>query len=238
MMAAMAQINNHRNAHASDYLISVFESSPLALIVLDTRLRIIMFNRAAQVLTGFGAFDVIGRRINTVIRFERLREIISTLRRKDELALDGYITKLMSRRGADVPVRLRISRLVGRSDALLGLLIIAADLREIKRLQAKLLEAERLAAITETVIGINHEINNPLCSILGNTQLLLMDKERFDSKTVSKLKIIEREIARISQIADRLSRIKKPVLKEYVDGKQMLDVEHSSVDDSTGDELT
>jgi len=73
------------------------------------------------------------------------------------------------------------------------------------------------------------EINNPLCSILGNTQLLLMDKDKLDPVVVEKLEMIERDISRIHDIAEKLARITKPVISEYVGGTRMIDVEKSSI---------
>ena len=93
----------------------------------------------------------------------------------------------------------------------------------------KLIEMERLSAIRETAISINHEINNPLCSILGNTQLLLMEKDRLDPVVVEKLERIEDDIERIHEIAEKLTRITKPVLSEYVSGKKMLDIKKSGL---------
>jgi PAS domain S-box-containing protein len=212
-----------------DYLMSVFQSSPVALISLDSKLRIMLFNRFAQELTGFEGNEMFGRRVTKIIEFSRLQRVILTLRGREELSSEGYITKVRGKSGVDIPVRVKVSPLIGKERNLLGVLVIATDLREVKRFQSKLLEAERLAAITETAIGINHEINNPLCAILGNTQLLLMEKDKLDPAIIKKLKSIEREITRIHKVAGRLARISKPVLKEYVGGKLMLDVEQSEV---------
>lgn len=212
-----------------DYLMSVFQSSPVALISLDNKLRIMLFNRFAQELTGFECDEMFGRRVTKIIEFSRLRRVIRTLRGREKLSSEGYITKVRGKSGVDIPVKVKVSPLIGKERNLLGVLVIATDLREVKRFQSKLLEAERLAAITETAIGINHEINNPLCAILGNTQLLLMEKDKLDPAVIKKLKSIEREITRIHEVAGRLARISKPVLKEYVGGKLMLDVEQSEV---------
>jgi len=51
--APLQRSDTHRYRESVDYLIGVFESFPAALVSLDTRLRIIMFNRAAEELTGF-----------------------------------------------------------------------------------------------------------------------------------------------------------------------------------------
>jgi PAS domain S-box-containing protein len=218
----------------SQYLASAFENSPIALVSLDTRLRIIMFNRAAEELTGFDSIDVVGCRINKLVSAGRIKNIIRIIRSRGRVSIDGYITKLAGRDGTEIPVKLRISPLFDSGKRLIGVLLMASDVREIKQLQSKLLEAERLAAVTETAIGVNHEINNPLCSILGNTQLLLMEEEKLGAKTIRKLRSIEKQIMRIQEISERLVRITKPVLKDYVGGKRMLDVELSEVDDGGG----
>ena len=220
-----------QSMRAYDYLMSVFQSSPVALVSLDSHLRIMLFNRAAQELTGFQGHEIFGSRVSRIIELGRLHRILETFKDSSKVSTDGYITKLRSKNGRQVPVRIKVSPLFGSNRNLMGVLVIATDLREIKRFQTKLLEAERLAAITETAIGINHEINNPLCAILGNTQLLLMEKDKLDPRVIKKLKSIEREITRIHEVAERLARISRPVLKEYVGGKLMLDVEHSEVED-------
>jgi nitrogen-specific signal transduction histidine kinase len=156
-----------------------------------------------------------------------LRYIIKVIRKKKGFSGDGFITKVVGKGGAEIPIRLVVSPLGSANGTPTGVLCIASDLSDVKRFQGKLLEAERLDALSEIAISINHEINNPLCSILGNTQLILMDREKLDPKTIRKLKNIEREIARIEKIAKKLPRITRPVLKEYVGGKRMLDLESS-----------
>ena len=76
-------------------------------------------------------------------------------------------------------------RFAGPRGMLAGFLCVASDLRAVKRFQGKLLEAERLSALSEIAIGLNHAINNPLCAILGNTQLLLMERDKHDPGTVT-----------------------------------------------------
>ncbi|HUV35472.1 MAG TPA: PAS domain S-box protein [Patescibacteria group bacterium] len=220
----------------TEYLASVFEGSPVALISLDTRLRIIMFNRAAQILTGYRSEDVIGRRIGRIVTSKHLREIVAALRGRGEVSIDGYVTKLSGSGHVEIPVRLRISPLYSERDGLLGFIAMAMDMREVETERAKLIEAERLAAINETAISINHEINNPLCAILGNTQLMLMEGDRLDTRMVKKLHSIEKQIARIQGYTKRLSHITRPVVREYIGGKTMIDAGSSEADDSSSEE--
>ncbi len=213
----------------TEYLERVFDSSPVPLISLDMRFRVIMFNAAACRLTGYSPGDVAGRRVTAILPLRRIKMITRTLRNSGTWSMDGYMTRLVAKDGREIPVRLKATSLMDSEGRLFGFLLVASDLGEIREVHSKMLEAERLAAITETAISINHEINNPLCSILGNTQLMLMDKGNLSPDMIRKLETIEKQTARIQEIAERLGKITRPVLKEYVGGKKMLDVEHSGI---------
>jgi hypothetical protein len=91
----------------------------------------------------------------------------------------------------------------------------------------KLVKSERAAAVTETTVTINHEINNPLTAILGNTQLLLMSKDKLPPDIVSKLQTIERSAVKIRETTAKLMSIIEPVTAPYVSGLEMIDIEKS-----------
>ncbi len=220
-------MDDPRCPESVDYLVGLFDSFPAALVSIDTKLRIIMFNRFAEELTGFRSSEVMGKRVRSVIRMENVRRITNSLRGREELPADGFITKLGAKSGVEIPVQIVVSPLRGPVGSLAGFLCVASDLRAVKRFQGKLLEAERLSALSEIAIGLNHAINNPLCAILGNTQLLLMERDKHDPGTVRKLESIEREISRIQEIAERLPMITRAASRDYVGGKRMLDVDKS-----------
>jgi hypothetical protein len=91
----------------------------------------------------------------------------------------------------------------------------------------KLVKSERAAAITETAVTINHEINNPLTAILGNTQLLLMSREKLPADIVAKLETIERSAVKIRETTAKLMSIIEPVTSPYASGLSMIDIEKS-----------
>lgn len=210
-----------------DYLAGVFESLPAALVLLDTRLRIVMVNGAAEVLTGYSRSELVRRRLGSVMSIANIRYITRVLKERGRFQADGFITKLRTKDGSELPVRLVVAPLRDDSDTLLGLLGVVSDLRTVKRIHGKLLEAERLEALSEIAVGLSHAINNPLCAILGNTQLLLLESDKLDASAVHKLRRIERDIARIQRIAERLPRITEPASREYVAGRRMIDIDAS-----------
>jgi len=104
---------------------------------------------------------------------------------------------------------------------------LAKSFERLKTDFKKLVKSERAAAITETAVTINHEINNPLTAILGNTQLLLMAKDKLPADVVAKLQTIERSAIRIRETTTKLMSIIEPVTGPYASGLEMIDIEKS-----------
>lgn len=74
---------------------------------------------------------------------------------------------------------------------------------DLKKLQAQLVQTEKMAIIGELSAGVAHEINNPLAVILGETALLLKNKNK-DKKLLTTLKTIIEQGERIKLITERL----------------------------------
>jgi signal transduction histidine kinase len=76
------------------------------------------------------------------------------------------------------------------------------QLEELKRTQAQLIHAEKLAAVGELAAGVAHEINNPLTTILGEVQLLAMNAPSDEVR--DRLRVIAEESARAAGIVQNL----------------------------------
>jgi signal transduction histidine kinase len=88
----------------------------------------------------------------------------------------------------------------------------------------ELIEKERLAAINETAVTVNHEINNPLTAILGNVQLLLMHRKDLDDELRNKLNVIEASASKIRDVTQKLLRLTSSRTTEYAAGTSMIDL--------------
>jgi len=77
--------------------------------------------------------------------------------------------------------------------------------RELREAQARLVEAQKLAAVGQLGAGVAHEINNPLTGILGNAQLLLEQRD-LPAGQREALEAIERMARRCREITRKLLR--------------------------------
>ena len=79
---------------------------------------------------------------------------------------------------------------------------LAAIVTELKQTQAELMQVEKLSSIGRVAGGVAHEINNPLQTILGRTELL-MDMETDDLK----IRDMESIVEHTNRIADIVSNL-------------------------------
>jgi two-component system NtrC family sensor kinase len=73
-----------------------------------------------------------------------------------------------------------------------GLLFTARDISEIKQYQEKLVQSVKMEQLGRLAGGVAHEINTPLCIILGYAQMLLEDLPQ-DTESYEYLTIIEKQ---------------------------------------------
>jgi signal transduction histidine kinase len=66
-----------------------------------------------------------------------------------------------------------VSPLFNEKGEITGSVIVARDVTKQKRMEEQLIMTDRLASIGELASGIAHELNNPLTSVIGFSQLLL-----------------------------------------------------------------
>ena len=112
---------------------------------------------------------------------------------------------------------------------LVGAIQVSEDVTDRVRLEEELHEAEvvagRLEAVKETAITVNHEINNPLTTILAIAQVLLMTGTELDPKTRERLETVEREVKRIAEVTQRLQNMEELKSDDYIaDGPKMIDL--------------
>lgn len=91
----------------------------------------------------------------------------------------------------------------------------------------KQIDAERLKAVLETAVTLNHEINNPLTAALGNVQLILMEGESLDPAVRRKLEVVEKSAMQIRDVTQRLLQLTEARSVTYAGDETMIDISAS-----------
>jgi len=100
---------------------------------------------------------------------------------------------------------------------------------ELKKAQGRIIAAEKLSAVSELSVSINHEINNPLAVIVGNVQCMMIQCKNLDQKSLSRLRRVEEAAIRIGEINRKLLMIDSLVSEQYMesDSARMINLEKS-----------
>ncbi|MFC2059940.1 ATP-binding protein, partial [Chloroflexota bacterium] len=101
-----------------------------------------------------------------------------------------------------IDLEVSTSPIFGGKGEVVGSVHISKDITERKKMEGRLMVSDRLASIGELASGIAHELNNPLTSIIGFSELLL-DKPSADDIRED-LEIIHREAQRTAGIVKNL----------------------------------
>jgi two-component system C4-dicarboxylate transport sensor histidine kinase DctB len=91
-----------------------------------------------------------------------------------------------------------------------------------RRAEDALAAAQRLAAIGETTLALQHEINNPLAALLVHAQLLVIEAATPELK--KDLDLVVELTRRIADVVRRLSELKAPRSVQYLGGSSMIDL--------------
>jgi two-component system NtrC family sensor kinase len=83
-----------------------------------------------------------------------------------------------------------------------GVVLVIADVTDRRRMQEQLAQSEKMSSLGQMISGVAHELNNPLASILGYSQLLQMSGA--DSALSGKLDTLAKEAERCRKIVENL----------------------------------
>ena len=101
------------------------------------------------------------------------------------------------------------------------------DMTEQRRLQERLMRAERLEAVNQMIVTCSHELNQPL-TVLCNYAQLLIERCETAGGDMEVARAMSEEATRLAGVVAKLRQIREVRSKPYVEGIQMLDLESST----------
>ncbi|MEN6616090.1 MAG: PAS domain S-box protein [Syntrophorhabdus sp.] len=218
------------------FLDSIVENIPNMIFIKDAgELRFVRFNKAGEDLLGNSREDLIGK--NDYDFFPKGQADFFT--QKDREVLMGK--KVIDIPEEPIQTRIKGVRSIhtkkvpildakGEPQYLLG---ISEDITERKKLEAQLMNAQRMEAVGTLAGGIAHDFNNMLAVILGNAELALDDVEeegpRDNLKQIVKASKRSRDLVKQILAFSRKSEGQKKTLRLSTLVRETVDLLRGSV---------
>lgn len=195
-------IRNLRTFHRE-----IIENIPSGIITFDLNGRIVSSNRSAQKILALGTGET--RDISwRETPFREIKELEDFFTMPTQ-TFSGLSQVIEFRRidGCDVPIGMTLTPLTLPDGTLGGLVGIFQDLTERRRMEARLRQADRLAAAGQLAAGLAHEIRNPLAAISGSAELM----KEAGAINPQLLDIVLREAERLKLVTGQFLDFAKPI---------------------------
>lgn len=192
---------------ARDYTRHVVANMANGLLSIDPQGRILSYNLPALELLDLKESEVKEMDLKSIIDF-KTTGINDTLRQCQPVLEREFFYGNKS--GTLRPMTLSVTPILNEDKTCTGAVIVLRDLREIKRLEAKVRHSEKLAAIGKLAAGVAHEIRNPLSSIRGFARFLSLSlKDRPQDQEYADIMV--KEVDRINAVVNDLLTFSRPL---------------------------
>jgi PAS domain S-box-containing protein len=204
------QSNEHR-------LRAVVESSPLAIAEVDMTGDAQWWNGAASALFGWDDGSGAARRVSgDDAAISVLEELWS--RTAHGVASVGTDLETTGPNGKTLELSVSTAPLFDHEGSVTGILVVAEDVTERRRMLEQFHQAERLGAMARLAGGVAHDFNNLLTVILGSSEVLLRRSDA-DAEWRDDVAAIQRAGERAAALTSQLLAIghRRPVQAVVVD---------------------
>ena len=186
-----------------DFSSKILNHTQSLILVTDTEGLISYANRRWSGL-GFQQNQILGHPLPDLCALPRraaLREALADVARGQQV--DNFDLPLVRGDGVSAQFSVNFSPIIGEDGRVGSIVVVMTDVTDSAMLRAKLMHAEKMAAVGQLVSGVAHEVNNPLTAILGFTDLLMENPELPESARRD-LRVILQEAQRTKQIVQNL----------------------------------
>jgi two-component system NtrC family sensor kinase len=202
---ALENARLYRESQASEARYrDLFTNASDLLMTLDTALVIQDANAAGPRMLGYASEEIAGQPLERFCAPDswaaiapRLKALLIPGEQSPPLAVE-----LIRRDGQRCFAEIT-ARGVEHEGRITGIFCSIRDLSERRLLEAQMIHTEKLAAMEQLVGGVAHELNNPLTSILGYTQLL--QRAALPATVTQDLRNIQSQASQAGKIVQRLT---------------------------------
>jgi len=186
----------------------LLESFPDLILVVDLKERYTFASSRVHDLLGYLPEDLLGKKISeTEDHSPELAALYHDVATGARL-FGAAEYSARHRDGSWRTMRASASQLFDADSRLGGVIVSVRDITTEKKLEQQIVQSERLAAMGAMIGGVAHELNNPLTSILGVSELL-QDSQTTDAAR-KQIAILQQQARRAAEIVHNLTYFSRP----------------------------
>jgi len=186
----------------------LLESFPDLILVVDLEERYTFASSRIRDLLGYRPEELVGKKIEDLQ--DHSPEFLSLYRDvasgKQLFAASEY--GALHHDGSWRTMRASASQFFDSENELSGVIISVRDITVEKKLEQQIIQSERLAAMGQMIGGFAHELNNPLTTIVGVSDLL-REGENSESR-IKQLNMLHQQARRATEIVQNLMYFSRP----------------------------
>jgi PAS domain S-box-containing protein len=195
-------------AQQEEFRSRLLESFPDLILVVDLEERYTFVSSRAEALLGYRPDEMLGKKISEMVdHAPDLVSLYQTLVSGDQ-AFGAAEYAARHRDGSARTMRAAGSQLADAEGKISGVIFSLRDITIERKLEQQIVESERLAAMGAMIGGVAHELNNPLTSILGVSELL-QDTETNETSR-KQLSMLQQQARRAAEIVQNLTYFSRP----------------------------
>jgi two-component system NtrC family sensor kinase len=195
-------------AQQEEFRRRLLESFPDLILVVDLDERYTFVSSRMRDLLGYQPEDVVGKKISETEDHSAELAILYRDVAFNQRVFSSAEYGARHRDGSWRTMRASASQFYDAEARLGGVIISVRDITTEKKLEQQIVQSERLAAMGAMIGGVAHELNNPLTSILGVSELL-QDSQTSDSAR-KQIAMLQQQARRAAEIVHNLTYFSRP----------------------------
>jgi PAS domain S-box-containing protein len=186
----------------------VIEHLPLGVVAIDTRGRVLTWNRSAEAILGIDRATARGVPLHRLTPDRSWYDsLVQSLEAgKENLRLERVLSRPD---GTKLPAEVSTAPLRDGEGRIRGAVATLVDLSSLKQMEERIRQLDRLAALGRFASSVAHELRNPLTGIATGVQYLERGFPEEDERREG-IKFILREVVRLNRIVEDLFSSTRP----------------------------